>query len=325
MTNRINIISNSDLKKELLEDVMNRDIEQKFHYLGNGANRYYQWFESKKKKNLNTYLTPQDYTSFFLKNIPLSNNKKIAIISLGCGNSCQEKKLLETLTKENTNFSYFGVDSSSEMLDLAEKNLKDINFNKNFILADITTELFETRMKDLLNNFDQRIFCFLWFTFNNPNQTNITDRLYNLLQNDDFLWLDIGARETINPGDNMRLYWLYEKYLQNEKSMDFYFSPLKQMGVNIKDGKMKLKMISEDVIGTLKFWFYFRMNCNKKFSFENKVLHLWEDQDIDLLYIRIYHLPTLIKFLKSFEFKLVTHKIKNSKDPIPKVQLLLSK
>lgn len=51
----------------------------------------------------------------------------------------------------------------------------------------------------------------------------------------------------------MRLYWLYEKYLQNEKSMDFYFSPLKQMGVNIKDGKMKLKMISEDVIGTLKF------------------------------------------------------------------------
>lgn len=42
MTNRINIISNSDLKKELLEDVMNRDIEQKFHYLGNGANRYYQ-------------------------------------------------------------------------------------------------------------------------------------------------------------------------------------------------------------------------------------------------------------------------------------------
>lgn len=248
MTERINIISDTDLNKELLDNLMSRDLEQKFQYLEEGASLFYRGFDSKEENELNEFLGPSDYANFFFDNFSLKNGEKVAIVSLGCGNASPEKKLLRELEKREIDVTYFGVDSSKEMLDLAEENLSDVNIKKKFILADITTEVFEDEISSMLQEYQQRFFSFLGGTFNNPNQTSIADRLFNLLEKGDFLWLDITTRKDLSATNNMRLYWQYEQYLQDKEEMNSTFYPLKKVGLDMDSGKMELKMLSEEAV-----------------------------------------------------------------------------
>lgn len=213
------------------------------------------------------------------------------------------------------------------MLELAEDNLQELDIEKSFILADFSTKEFKDRIKRLVSGYDQRMYALLGRTFNNPNQTQMADRLYNLLEKEDFIWLDVSTRPDLSAETNLKIHFRYKEYLKNKEEMDSQFYPLKALNLSINMGNIKLESTTEESVGALKFLFSFVFKETQVINFNSseEIIHLGKGQAISLLHIRIYHLPTLIKFLESFSFKLINSEIKKMEKGLPKAQIMLQK
>ncbi|MFH0906334.1 MAG: L-histidine N(alpha)-methyltransferase [archaeon] len=150
-------------ESELITAIKGRgEIPLKFVYLGKGANLWDEIakFRAKKNKGINQMET--DLLQKRVNNIlsSYSNLKKINIIDIGCGNGYPTVPVLDALYKNKIPFRYVAVDISKEMLDIAEKNLKqkykNIEIKKYQIdfesgnFSDITYELKQDGSSNLL-------------------------------------------------------------------------------------------------------------------------------------------------------------------------------
>lgn len=301
-------VSDVELEKELLMNIKNRKLDQKFAYLWEWAKAFYEAYGN--GDNVKTMDAQGEdevkfpYFNFLTKNI--SKDKNIALINLWCWNWFQEKKLIEKMKKEGYKFSYFWVDCSKHMLELAQKNLWEItDVDKYFICADFTAHNFPEEIVNITRWFDLRIFSMLGYTFINTNQTNITDTLYNVLQKNDLLWFDILWREDDSKIHELQLFDRYSGYIQNPKMIEFWWSPLKLLWIPLINGKTTLQTTKEEAVGAILFTFYFVFIQKTIIEFRWQTFHFLPGETIEVYNIRNYNTDILSGFIQEHNFQLI--------------------
>ena len=334
MTKFHSILSDVDLEKEFATGLKKRVVDQKFQYLDEGANVYYKSFETKQQKNHDLYqhwafmdesLTQYSNINTEKDNYQLNSDnifclEKIreyltlwlptALISIGCGNWSWEKKLLQQLLKEWYKFEYYGVDSSRSMLELADENLQDVDMKKVFIHADITTEEFREEIKKMTAHIDIRIYAFIGWTFCNRNQPQITTNIYNMMESNDILRIDMLVREVDNQKDNELVYSRYLNFLQDERLVDEFFFPLRNIWITIPMWKVGMVTSTEEQVWAIVFKFYFEFTKEVNIKYRNESIFFIPWDRISLLEVRKHHIDTFLSFMSKLSFTLASKSLR---------------
>lgn len=104
MTKTYILLSDLDVDLDFLHDIKHRDVEQKFLYLEDGAEKFYSITKSSKGAVIKSgILNVNDFVRFIEPKI--NKNKKYSLVSLGCGDSKKEVEILLKLKNENISFS----------------------------------------------------------------------------------------------------------------------------------------------------------------------------------------------------------------------------
>ena len=300
------LISDLELDKSLIDCLKNRDLEQKFFYTEEGADLYYGSYDHSAKSVPVDFSSPEYYD---LITKELKKKQRIALVSLGCGDASSEKPLLKELKKDGYNFTYFAVDISRQMLDLAVSNLMNLGIDTQYLCADIMSKDFREEIIQLTADFDCRVFLFLGNTISNVNQTNIVDSLYSMLKKDDLLFLDLRIRRSLDNSEDLELFNFYSQYLQDPKKIKWLLGPLRSVGIDPNCGVLNLEMLKEKSVGAILLNFFFLFNKKVVIKARNEVIHFLPEERLDLLNIRAYYPDTLNNFFKEHGFRLVQSKI----------------
>ena len=312
MDGKYSLIADLDLDIELLKNLKDRKFDQKhFYTTKESAGLYYKdakvprpYFKGSFKIN--------DYGNFFRENIP-NQKQGAAIISLGCGNANFEKNIFKKIGDKDPNFIYIGVDSSKHMLELAEKELENVRYQKEFIFADFSSYNFRQEINYLIQSYPNRIFALLGETIVNIMPTNIIDTLTNLLNKGDFLWITVVLRKGLSKENDFEIFKHYKNYLDEPIINAHNFYPLSRLGVDIKDGKMSLSMEEESSVGSLRFIYSFKFNKRIEINFRGEKVIILPGEKMELINIRAYDKSQFENFFIEHGFEVVAEQCKGNK------------
>lgn len=286
-------IANRNLKYNLAFD-------QKEFYLDDGADIYY---------NRDSFTNVRERRNFMKKNYDffrdnfLDKNKKVVIVSLGCGNSDREYYLLNRAYKEGYDVEYFGVDSSIKMIDISSERFKNAGFRHEFIYADFSDEKFRYEINRLIDSDSKKVFALIGATLGNVPQNYIANTLKNILNKGDMLWLDVIGKVGL---DNISANHFFKKFLNminKPEEIKFLKYPIKEKNIPLDNGKFGLTMIREKPMDNLFFTFSFIINKKTEFKINNDEVLLLENDKIDLITARVYEYKSLKKFFEERNFK----------------------
>ncbi|WP_338764583.1 class I SAM-dependent methyltransferase [Bernardetia sp. ABR2-2B] len=239
-------------RSTILEGLSKEQIPQEILYLNKGATNYYQAYgqgktvsQTSKESFSHSKLNYLAFVEHIITKTKLQN-PRINLISLGCGNGFQEKELLRTLVKSGYTVSYFGVDNSEAMLQLAKENLNEIDVIQNFICADFCLE--QEKIKESIEPFfaskSINLSMLMGKTISNFEPSSLLSALHKLLvtsyQKNNFLWLELFGRQTENLSIQHKkvsfsvldaLQKRYSAYLENIFMQKFYLNPLQELGI----------------------------------------------------------------------------------------------
>lgn len=313
MSNIITLTSDIELEKEFLTCIKRRDIEQKFIYLGENA---YQYYNARKviNNNLEGYwhkrLTHEDFMKF-IKKLLKPTSKKVALVSLGCGNAKREIDFLDAARTElqDVEFNFIGVDSSISMLYTAQEAFTAKQLNGTFLRADYSTGEFNRELKPILEDTksDQVIYLFIGSTLGNSSQTEIVDTLYNVLESGNILYLDVMTRNSKEKKDDLEIFDYYSERLHNPDFLHCNLDPLTRLGIPKENIKVILKTDQEDYIGVLCFKFYACMKEPITVIYRNERIHFLPPEEIKFVEIRTYHTETMISFFHNHNLELIDY------------------
>lgn len=297
------LIWDSKILYEITEWLKNRTLDQKYIYLWEWAEKYYNytyWFwgddYSDELKNWKDLLE---------ENIKLKENESINYISIACWNSLKEKRLMSTLKGDIT---YTGVDYSEEMIELSADNLKDVKFKTNLIRADIIWIDFKRYLDNLSKTEWKRVFLFLWNTFANIKTTNIVDTIWSQLVKWDIVCIDVTTKNSNDIKQNVEIFNHYkEKTTNNKLWIDFMSSSLKYINFPIEKWKFIIETIEDESIWTYKVLFSIEMLETIEFELEsNVIISKWEK--IKFLEVCFYTPEKFIDFMYMHKFKFIDNK-----------------
>jgi SAM-dependent methyltransferase len=154
--------------KQILDIISNlaihKEIPHKYSYMNGGARAWDEWVSSLAyAKGPNMIHNSLDLVRDSLPSIDslLNEGEKINVIDLGVGNAIPVKDLVGHLLEKNVLNRYIAIDISQEMLNIAEKNLKEWygdTLNYECHIRDFSYEHFDDLvMVDQLNNEDGKI------------------------------------------------------------------------------------------------------------------------------------------------------------------------
>jgi len=178
---------------ELLTAIKGRgEIPLKFAYLGKGA---YNWEaiakERAKKGGINLIerkLLGQRTEDFLRK---YGGVTKLNVIDIGCGDASPIYPILEKLNEKKIKFNYVPVDISEEMLNLAEKKIKeDFNINSQKILLDLDSGQFSDKIYGLRKKGTANLLLFLGSTLGNfSDMHRVLSNILESMSSEDYLLL----------------------------------------------------------------------------------------------------------------------------------------
>jgi hypothetical protein len=299
----LNFIADQDPQDELFQNLKDKKINQKFIYFDSGATGYYS--------NVLYQPAPEDFIKFATSQItgPLTETekqveqlpeKKTAFISLGCGNTFEEVKILKNC---HSNVTLFGIDSSAAMLELSAKNLTAFEFNNKLIQADFTTLEFRENLQKMLVSFARRIFYISGFTFCNFNP-EIVKLLYNLMQPGDILIFYVMTIVNLKAYNEIFIADARDT-LKNEAKINSYFGPLNKLKIPRNRGKFIMDAYEEQDIGSLCFQFSFKFSRKTKVIHKKETLKFLPGEKIIVQTIRVYDYETLRGFFAKSSFNFV--------------------
>lgn len=257
-------------------------------------------------------VTPEEQYEFIKKHC-LDKTKKTAFISLGCGDGRREKEILRSMKNEGYSFTYVGIDSSMPMLELAQKNLDEIDCDQEYICADFASSNFKSYINHYIENFDLKIYAFIGGTIGGVEQAYIMDSLKELVSAGDFLWIDCQVRIAISPLEDKKLFDRYLEYSHDPDTINFIMSPLTKLGVTKDQGSMYFEMIDETPVNCIRFKFGFKFKEKVLAEFRGEKMIFSMGEMIELINIRVYDRDSLVDFVEDRDFILIDELIKETK------------
>jgi len=299
-------MSDGELMDEIIIQIRNRHLEQKFLYMDNWANIYYMDKYKNKDYDISNFSYNDLFDIWIFWNINI--DQKVAMISLWCWDSFTESVIFKNIPDYYNNIDYFAIDSSKKMLELSMINFKELNIKKKFICSDFWSNIFRRELGQMTDWYDKRIFTFFSNTFGNIEPTNMVDILYNLLKKWESIWLDVRIRAWVMPKDDMEAIWFYWKYIEN----DFISYPfcLKQIWIPKENGHTIMTTSKWESISSLKILYSFVFEKKTVITIKNETITILPWEKIDLLQIYTYEKQWFVNFFEQHWFKLIKEKIK---------------
>ncbi len=300
MTQIYNTISDPMYQKQLINWYENEEIDQWLLYLGEG------WWSTYYSSMSNTYgesdeeLNNKDFLEFSKKSF--KKDEKTVFISLGCWNSESEKYIMNNLW-ESYDIDYIWVDTSPEMINMSVENLKDIKNNTKFLRADFGSDEFKNEINNLCKNYDRKIFAFFGGTFGNIKYTKIINILYNILDENDKIWIDIWIRKGTKIEDDLALFERYKTYLTDPEEKKFLLNKIINDGIKEEDGEIILESTEHPESKALQFSFYFKFNKKININIKNYNIVFLPGYSIKLIQIYRFWVEWFVKLLEGHNFK----------------------
>ena len=283
--------------KYLSEFISQGRVPQNLFYLLNGATAFYSYRNGDLAQ-----IAWEDEYRFFKGQDFWRKDRRIAFISLGCGNAGPEKMLLRQMQADGHDLHYVGVDSSDRMLELAAENLSEDTYRQSFVLADFSDPAFAGQLRRVVQEDDVRVYAMIGGTFGNFDQTHVADLLANLIPPCDYLYLDVvptQPTEHQNAKLRMRL-----SHLPDNLS-GFFDRLMGALGLSREMGEILREERSDGALETLRFTFSFRATERIQLSCLDVEMVLEPGQTVELFTIRAYEPASLAAFMAEREFELV--------------------
>lgn len=307
MTQIYNTISDPMYLKQLINGYESEEIDQWLLYLWDwGWSTYYSSMSNTYGKS-DEELNNSDFLDFSKKSF--KKDEKTVFISLWCWNSETEKYIMNNLGEEY-NIDYIWVDTSPEMINMSVENLKDIKNNTKFLRADFGSDEFKNEINNLCKNYDRKIFAFFGGTFGNIKYTKIINILYNILDKNDKIWIDIGIRKWTKIEDDLALFERYKTYLTDPQEKRFLLNKIINDGIKEEDGEIILESTEHPESKALQFSFYFKFNKKININIKNYNIVFLPGYSIKLIQIYRFGVDGFIKLLEGHNFNLLEKQTK---------------
>jgi uncharacterized SAM-dependent methyltransferase/transposase len=128
------------------------EIPHKFTYVSGGAKSWAEYVKRSLEEGINNTVTNTERLLEESKNLILNefdDGYKINVIDIGCGDIAPVKKFLNYLITKNLLKDYVAYDISQDILDIAEKNIKNW-FGDSFKTSYVRRDINYDRVEDLL-------------------------------------------------------------------------------------------------------------------------------------------------------------------------------
>lgn len=284
-----------DLEIDYLEEFKRtKKVPQNLFYTSEGAVSFYTY----RGEDIHEIRWQDEFDFYKHQNFWLKSQRK-AFVSLGCGNAAAEKMFLHTAFEEGMPIHYFGVDSSSSMLELAMDNLQAESFPATFILADFMTADFRDSLSAYLQSFDVIIYAMIGGTFGNFDQAGIVDVLQHMIPFGSYLYLDVVPQyETEDENAKLR-----DRFSHLPSNLGHFFSQLlEKLCIPAESGKVYGIEEEESDIGADHHTFYFEATEEITFPCFGGSLTLNPGEKIELISIRAYTPKILEAYLRQHDF-----------------------
>jgi len=166
------------------------EVPLKFNYLGSGAEKWHTIAKSRISEGIN-YIESNlisKRASDFLESF--DGIKKINVIDIGCGDGSSALPILAELKKHEIDFQYVPLDISEEMLEIAEKTIKENYAGSKIkkVLLDFELGNFSEITYNLKSDNSSNLLLFLGSTVGNFSDTNrVLTNMRDSMSSDDFL------------------------------------------------------------------------------------------------------------------------------------------
>lgn len=281
------LLSDIDQDTHFLQQLKKRSVDQQFSYMDERASLY---CDKDLRKQDGSVPTKDDLKTMLKETLP--KGEKTAIVSVGCANSALESEVLQELYEEGYQFTYFGLDTSREMLRLSEEKLKQAQYEIHLLFGDFMAPTTTKEITALTSHFPKRIFLFLGSTIGNIHQSAAIDSLYNLLHKGETIILETGIRPSLSKEDDIKIFKRSKQRLEDEEWMYLYFAPLQKVGVPFEHGKMMLETSRENSADAIYINFSFRVEKRTEISYRGETLHFLPGERLYLFDIHLYYPPT---------------------------------
>ena len=288
----------ADFEIDYLADFQKyKKVRQNLFYTLKGAETFYTYRGAELQQ-----MHSEDEYAFFAKQAFWTADKRIAFVSLGCGNAGPEKRLLYAAHAGGCHVDYIGVDSSRAMLELAQQNLAEERFAKTFILTDFTQPDFVEKWRAHLKGYDAQLYALLGGTFGNFEQEVIAEALARIVPTGDYLYLDVVPQyETEALNDQLR-----SRLIRLPQNLSLFFTNLlEKLGLDQACGDLVSEEIYEEPIGALRYAVSFRVQEALDFPCFGGMVHFVPGEAIELLNVRAYKPTSLKKFMAGWGFRYI--------------------
>ncbi len=286
----------ADFEIDYLADFQKfKKVRQNLFYTTEGAETFYTY----RGEELQEIRSADEY-AFFVRQVFGTAARQIAFVSLGCGNAGPEKQFLHIACAEGHPLSYFGIDSSRAMLELAQRNLSAEHFPRTFVLADFTRPDFVERWRAYLLGYEVQLYALLGGTFGNFEQDFIAGVLSRLVPAGHYLYLDV-VPQYESEAQNIRL---RNRLLHLPQNLSRFFENLlKKLGLDQTCGELVNEEVEEAATGALRYVVQFRIHTPLDFACFGGVAHLEPGESVELLNVRAYQPAALQHFLAGWGFR----------------------
>ena len=285
-----------DLEIDYLADFQqHKKVRQNLFYTTEGAETFYTYRGAELAE-----MCSDDECAFFARQPFWMEERRIAFVSLGCGNAGPEKPLLHTAHAVGHSVAYFGVDSSRTMLNLAQQNLAEEHFSKTFVLADILHPDFVDKLHPHLAEYDTQVYAMLGGTFGNFEQAVIAEALARIVPAGDYLYLDV-VPQYETPDKNAQLRDRLIRLPQNLSR--FFDNLLAKLSLDQTCGELVTEERYEAATGALRYVVQFRVHEALDFPCFGGIVHLESGESIELMNVRAYKPAVLQRFMAGWGFR----------------------
>jgi len=285
-----------DLEFDYLADFQqHKKVRQNLFYTTEGAETFYTYRGEELAE-----MCSDDECAFFARQPFWTADRRIAFVSLGCGNAGPEKPLLHTAYASEYPVTYFGVDSSRTMLNLAQQNLAGEPFPKTFVLADILRPDFVDKWRPLLAEYDAQVYAMLGGTFGNFEQAVIAEALARIVPAGDYLYLDV-VPQYETPDKNAQLRDRLVRLPQNLSQ--FFDSLLEKLCIDQDAGELVGEEIYEEDVDALRYVASFRVREALEFPCFGGIVRCLPGESIELMNVRAYKPAALQRFMADWGFR----------------------
>lgn len=301
------ITSEDEIRENCFEHLRRyKVVDSSIYYLDEGADLYYQIGSSNTELYENS-----NYFTLLHEHVSTVDS----IISLGCGNSLREKKIIKNLAEKQQlgdDFQYVGIDTSITMLNLSMQELADISMKKKLICADFSSQKLRNDLLERLSEENTNVFTFLGATMGNLGVEYSMDLLSDITTSGDYLMLDVRVRQNTHIVEDRRLYEYYrDNYVYGEANNKNIFSALSIFGVTADSGDVGLEMVQNDSLHSLEAKLKFFVNQPIVQKYRGRNMSLMPGDTITLKTYIAVHYDSLIKYLAKRGFNQAGYLLEN--------------